>query len=663
MLKISRNIAQPKRKKPEGAIQLQGFPLGENTSVPPSQLTQKELASCIDCKIKQGGRLESREAIVKYTSAGIGSIVDMESVSLDGTNYELVSDGDNKIYYLNNTGGSTVTPVQIGTAATAGTSYFISYNDVALICDGSYLKYCDDTTEIKMAYDAGTGGTMFDNYSGDFDGAVTITTAGAGCTFTTPNWDAGYTIPSTEVFFHGIQSTSGTASIDSVDIWDVSGSAAVATTGFTADIPTASEDFLDVGYTSVIAELEPNKEYYALIKGENFDLSYTDVPSGGKMITAGGTPDTTKNPIMRVHPGLPPKAVFGDVSGNRPWIKNPDEPGRAYFGNLTHLDWSTPNGGGYVGVVDENANSFEIGGIADLFGTPYFYGTEAHPYICKLTGSIPSEYSLPLLFQRTWTTQRTLVNANNDLWNMSATGVDNLNGVQEFGDLRTYTASDPIKDRLKYWDTDTAFAGYHARDGQYWLYMPEFNYINVCHTKYPIRMETGEVRYPWSRYTPPAIPTQFKEVGNNFLMGSSDGFVYKLDSTEYKDLATDHIHPSFKTARIEIPFRTVDLIRIQFIGASRAGSQFNLDIYKNGNSSKSVNTWEVLFPMSDSLTVDELIMDIGDMLFSIDPEQTPLYFRINVNVRSFQIECSQIHIAGYPVFFDGVLVNYRGREI
>jgi hypothetical protein len=316
-----------------------------------------------------------------------------------------------------------------------------------------------------------------------------------------------------------------------------------------------------------------------------------------------------------------------------------------------------------VGVIDDSANSFEIGGMADLYGTLYVYGTQDQPFMCKLSGSTPSDYSLPLLFQRSWTTQKTLVNTANDLWSASEDGVDPLTGVQEFGDLRTFSASDPVFDKIRDNWASTAFAGYQAKDGQYWLYMPGYEYFIVCHTKTPIRMESGELRYPWTRYTCPATPTFCKQVGGNFWIGSSDGYIYSPDTSEYKDLSTTQIDPSFKTARIQLPFRRSDLVKVQFFGASISGSQFSFDIYRDGTDLESVYTWTVNFPMSDSLTVDELTMDIDDLLFTIDPEQTPLYFDINVTVRSFQLSVSSLKILGYPVFFDGILMDSRGLSI
>jgi hypothetical protein len=111
-----------------------------------------------------------------------------------------------------------------------------------------------------------------------------------------------------------------------------------------------------------------------------------------------------------------------------------------------------------------------------------------------------------------------------------------------------------------------------------------------------------------------------------------------------------------------MPARQFNLIMVQFAGHSKAGATFNFDIYKDGNTLESVNTYSVTFPMSDALTVDELTMDIDDMLFSISPEQSPMYQQVNFNAVSVQFGVSSIKIAGYPVFFDGLLITYRPLE-
>lgn len=652
--------AVQKERRQENVLSFNGFPLGENTSVPALLLKPQELASCIDFKMNPGGQLETRPPVVKLITTDLKNVNDIRDCIISGTTRTIFATGDAvngyKVYYKNGT-----TATLIGTIDGAAT--ITPYNNVALICDGSYLKYLDGVSEVKMAYDDGdeTGsGGFYDNYSGDQDGTTAISASGTGCVFTTPDWGNALTIPPTRVWVH-CQESGGTASI-TAEIVDATTTTVMATKAYTGTVPSAAADYIEINFDTVANELEPDTEYYCLIKGANLNISHTTVTSGGALITTGSTPDTTKDPVMRVNPGLPPKASWAVVSNTRVFIYDPDYPGALYYGNLSHLDFSTVDGGGYVTTIDNSRTSFKIGGAQDLYGELYVFGTEDQPFLCKLSGSSPSGYSLPLLFQKVWATSKTVENTGSDIWFASEDSVDALSGVQEYGDLRTFSASDPIKDQLASYWTSSAFTGYHPQDGQLWLYMPGSSYVNICHTKQPIRDQAGQVRYPWTRYELPITPTCFAETTSGFLIGSSDGYVYHLDSSNYKDLTTTHIHPSFKTGRVDMPGRAFNLVKIQFAGFSTGGSDMDLDIYVDGNEQDSINTWDILFPVSDSLTIDDMTMDIDDALFSISPDGTVMFHDLNLNCTSLQIGISSVHIAGYPVYFNGLFLTYRVLE-
>lgn len=637
----------------ENFIAFQGFPYGENTAVSPFQLTIKDLAACIDFKLNPGGQLESRAPIVKFTDTAIGTPTDVKRCSLSGVYYTLAVDST-KVYYFDG-----VTPTEIGTVANAAS--ITPYNDVALISDGSYLKFCEDTSEVKMAYDAGSGGTFYDNYSGIDD--TTIDSAKVAVKFTTPTWDAGFTIPPTKIYFKA-KSSSGDQTI-TVKVYKVSDDTVMATK-VCDTLLSETATILNVAFDlASVTELEPSTDYYASVEATNLQMSATTVASGGVGYTNSGSwaAVTTKNPVMRVHPGLPPKSTFCTVSGNRPMLKNPDEPGRVYFGNLTHLDWSTTDGGGWVGVIDDGANSFEIGGMEDLYGTLYVYGTEDTPYLCQLQGDSPDTYSLPLMFQKIWTTQRTLVNTNNDLWNSSSAGVDALSGVQEYGDLRTLSASDPIKDRFFNWASTTAFSGYNAVDGQYWLYMPEYDYISVCHTKQGVANEDGKTVYPWARYKFPITPSCFSQTGSDFLIGSTDGYFYTFTSSSSKDLDTSYIYPEFKTAYMQLPGKTTDLIQFQAAVSSTVCASMSIDFYKN-TSATALLTKPLSLPLLDTVTIADLAgLSIADLAsIPIASGGKPLYFNININCFSFQLGISNLKTFGRPVYISGVTLKYRELE-
>ena len=241
--------------------------------------------------------------------------------------------------------------------------------------------------------------------------------------------------------------------------------------------------------------------------------------------------------------------------------------------------------------------------------------------------------------------------------------MDPLTGVQEYGDLRTFTAADAIMDRFQYWSS-SAFAGYNAQDGQFWLYMPGYSYVSIAQTKQPISDTTGKIRYPWCRYTIPAVPSCFKQVGDKFFIGSTDGYIYQYDGGGYKDLGTNHIRPSFKTAYTIVTFTSVDLTGIQFMATSRTGGQFDIDIYKNGNETTTVQTYSLALPMLETVTLEDIedtpLEELEDVALS--PEGVILHFDINVNCFSFQVEVSNILIVGQPIYIDGFVIRYRPVE-
>jgi len=668
-------VDEPKAE--QKAILLQGFPQGINTAIPSFQLNEKEMASCINLKIVGEGRLESRKPFTVYTTSAIsGYPVALELVTLAGVPRTIVGGSDYKVYYLDGT-----TPTLIGTAA--GVPYLVSYNDVCLVCDGSYLKYISSTAALKIAYDAGTYGTMFDNYSGENSSGLAIgdgTNSKAGVKFTTPAWDAGYTMPTTQItaFLKRVGATAGAvwASVTRVSTGTVV--ASVVKENFAETVSTDGE-FVDFYFTAadVTTELLPNTEYYASISHSPYAggtylevrCSLSTLHESAYVYTGSWAAVAHLSPIMRVHPGLPPKAAFGWVSKTRPWLAgDPDNPGYVWYGNLTHLDFSTPDGGGYVGVVDESKNSFVVGAGGDLYGDMFVYGTEKQPYLCQLTGDNPTNFALPHKFQRAWATQRTLKNVGNDLWNSSSTGVDSLSGVQQYGDVRSTSISDRVKNKFtNYWATDLAFAGYYPEDGQYWLSFKHATYskILVGHARRPFSDE-GLTAYPWTEYTVPFTPTVFGSSTIGFMIGASNGYLYKVNPAKYLDLGTTNINASFKTPYIELPFKSVDLVQLQAMFSSTAGSTATIRIYKNGGQLTPVYTKTFTCATSDMIvfdsttfTIDDLTFPIADWSGTIASTGTKTFFDSNINVNSVQIEFYNIQVGSFPVYINGCILNYR----
>ncbi|KKM98899.1 hypothetical protein LCGC14_1153260 [marine sediment metagenome] len=495
-----------------GDIDFSGFALGLNTSVRPTQLKLTELAQCINfININPAGYHKTRGAINKYTNSATTNnspVKAFKKVFIGSTSYELLIDAAYKVYYLD----GSLDPVAIGTLE--GDGQIIGFNGVAVLLDGSFIKYLDGVSAIKIAYDDGTGpsGYQFNNRAGDNDSTLELgngTNTRIAYKFTSQAWTAGYTIPATTVIVKVSAQGTPNASAITASLRKVSDNSIIATGTLiddASDLTSVAEE-LSVEMT-VSSEMLPSIAYYMSIEhtggdgANNVLIHCTDVSGGAYAYywTGSWNLDNTAQPLMGMRPGIPPKAAFGDVWAHRLHVAgDPDNPAYDWFCNLTHLDWSTPDGGGYVAAVDEDAQSFPIGGISTIFTDLLVYGKQDHPYICNMIGDTPADYELPVMFQKVWSTHKTLISSVNDVWAASYEGVMPITGVELYGDLRVKTASDRIINLLQaYWDTDTALAGFYPKESQYWLVLPTYHRVLVCRTKFPATdPDDGGPVYPW----------------------------------------------------------------------------------------------------------------------------------------------------------------------
>jgi len=659
-----------------GDLTIQGFPLGLNTNVPAEMISAKELAVCKDMKINKGGRLESRRPLRIYTTvAATGEIKAIATAVISGTIRTIVCDSNNRIYYLN---GTTLTYI----ATAESEASLIPYNDVCLVADGGILKYLDGVTSLKLAYDGGDDGVQFDNYLGDSDSEIKIgdgTNTRVAVKFTTDGWIAGYTIPITEVEAK-LKRTGSPSGAITCKLRLVSDDSVLATKDLALDASEISttEEAINVSFaaTDITTEMSPGTAYYCTLEHSGGDssnyiglLCSTATAGACYYYTGSWSADVLKEPLMRVHPGQAPKASYGAIADNRPWLGgDSDNPGYVWYGNFTHLDFSTSNGGGYLSTVDENRNSFPVGGLESLYEDIYIYGTKELPFICKLIGSSPSDWSLPRTFQKAWTLPKTLINAINDLWSSSESGVDTLQGVDTYGDIRSFSVSERIENLIKLNWSSEAFAGYYPVDRQYWLMLPGYENILIANIASKVTLQTGEVIYPWNEYSLPTglVPTAFGMDDGEFSIGAANGHLYKIDLIEYKDkvAATEvQILPEFKGASIEFPYDFSDLTDVQIIGKSKTGCKFDFNIFTNGSEESPTLTVEKYFAVSDTITIEELDMSIEDMDFFINLLQYPKDLDVNINCWSVQVGISNIVLYGEPVYFNGFFIKYNQLEV
>jgi hypothetical protein len=507
-------------------LEFSGFPGGLNTSVPSDQLDKSECAELVNFSINKDGRPVTRYPIVAHTSSAFtsnASLYDTVYCPIDGTMRELFVD-ENDVLYYNNSGVPTTI------ASLEGPTTLLPFNGVCLLLDGDYIKYLDNLTTLKIAYDDGTGPSGHQTYF--LDGIIS-TRVILGTTlirfankFTSQSWTAGYTIPPTTAtvslarFGLGWDQAASDDTPIYIKVRKVSDDSVIASK-ILVDAPieeNVSTSYVEYSATfstsDIVSDLLPSTDYYLSVEYDNGDASnsiyvpaifYSDGTSGIGYQYSQSVPawSTTggETYIMALRPGRPPKGSFGVAHNHRPFIAgDTDSPGLVWFGNLTYLDWSTADGGGYVGAVDPSSNSYPVGAILSLYNELYVFGQESQPVLCKLTGSSPSSFALPDISQKVWTTQFASVVTPNDLWFASSSMISNLTGVQEFGDIRTSPIADPIIDRLKdYWSTSTALMSYDGNRGELWICMPSYHRVLVCNIGAGTRVGR-KLRFPWSEY-------------------------------------------------------------------------------------------------------------------------------------------------------------------
>jgi hypothetical protein len=304
---------------------------------------------------------------------------------------------------------------------------------------------------------------------------------------------------------------------------------------------------------------------------------------------------------MGVKPSLPPKASFGDIKAARLYVAgDPDNKGYLWYSNVNTLfDWSSEtcvlpaglgydtNGGGYVSSVDDDGNAFPIGGLVAHYGNIYLFGTSERPYLSVLSGDSPAEYSLSPIMQQTDAFHKTVKSLKNDVWFKGIDSVHHLAGVQEYGDVRTMSVGDPVKDKIKLLTTNKEknIAGYNAADGQYCVTERGFSNCLVCNTTQP-RQGGGRTFYPWVEYQLTSRKFScFFTYKNVFAFGSDDGNIYAFDDSVYSDDGNNDIVGVLATGWMTLPFGSTWLRDVFFNIHSTAGFTLVFDLYINNDDS------------------------------------------------------------------------------
>lgn len=629
-----------------------GFSHGLRTSVPASMVTATELTECVNLQINRGGQLQSRAGLDRLNTVSLGKIITLASCKIGSTIYNLAQTSDFVIHKINADKTSTV----IGTAE--GEAEIIGYDGYAVVADGSYLKYIDDTETLKIGWDGGDGfaASFFNNISDTISGYINYTSAQTNkVEFTTPAWTAGYTIALTKLSVKlGRAGTGGTGYPaltvyrTSDDAIMASGITEIAASGLAPD----PGDFENVNLTSVI-ELSPSTAYYIRLSmpsydGTNYVIWYTG---------------DSASPICKVSPGLGPKASHMLVHGRRLWLYgDPSYLGVLYYNNYTPFDWSTPTYSGYVTTLDDNKSSYPIGAAISYFGSLYVYGTEEWPFFLQLTGTTGSDFVLSDMHQPLWTLPKMVASIINDTWSVNRSGVASLTGVNLYGDVRTYSESFAIDDQIERDWTEDAFMGYYKGRGQLWVSIGDK--VFVAHTKAAATMSYEDVvryRYPWSEYTFNFTPSCFGQ-WDELVIGSEEGFIYTPNGALTKD-DTEAFDISMKTKYYQSPFIKLDVLDIKVLIDANSGTNFDIVAYKDGNTLREVHRWSLASALHDDTTIADIgDASIEDLTVPIDPMSNPLTQHLGFTCFAYQLKIDNLTVLGSPAHIDGLVIRYRPME-
>jgi hypothetical protein len=639
-------------------IAFQEFPYGINKNSGAKQLQIGELVDCINFRYDADGRMITRRGLRRVTSTGTGGsdikyissgLVDQKGVLFDEHYFDedgltfggtgltetgfrhvlLVADADHKIYYVDGT-----SLVYIASNYTAeGDVTMAPFAGYVVIMDGSYIKYWDGNY-FKIAYDYGSGttGYQFDDTGLTNDASWALYNATGhikyGGSFTTQEWSPGFTIPilSCEVYLSKLSTPTGSlyAKLYEPGWLTIS---TVCATSYPLDVSTLTTSAVKKTITfdpDDTKEMLPNTTYLLSFEYAGADSSETKLVQVHRdEVTSGYTDyyfDTTWHvahqaiPLMAVCPGKPPMATFGCAWQNRFWFMDPRNPGWIRFTNANSIfDFSTADGAGYIGSVDDNAKNFPVGAIMKIYGDLYVFGRSEAPYISKITGVALDDVVQSVLLQELPATYMSVVSTINDIWLTNESGVYSVRGVQEYGDIRTNTPGDPIQRIVEDYYDDNAFAAYNPIDGQYFLKLVGYTNVLVGHTRKPLQFGGG-IRYPWTEYLFAGItPSAFAFSVDTFYIGATDGHLYALDA----DVLDYETQPAYtiKSCIIENPFNPVLLNRYYLSLNSDAAASCSLKLYKDGAASALVTK---AITIQASRTVGNVLFECRSLQWQLD---------------------------------------------
>jgi len=647
--RLSQSIASRPQSRGE-IIKFGLWPGGLVTEYQPEQMSKSQLFACLNMLIVGPGILRTRNGTTLVCSGCTGNIVQVDDIKVGATWYTIISDTDKKLY--RNISG-TATAI----ATLEGQARFVGFMGLLIIFDGSFIKAWDGTT-VSILYDNGTGAVTPYQVNKRTSTPTTDKPLGNGTVttvelpFTSQAWDAGYTIPPTHVYaqLYRVGTPTGTiiATVKTAGGVTIA-SKAISTTVANITTVTDGEEYEAIFVSAdVTTQMIPSTGYKIVLSYSGGDASnYINVKAVD-----------SSTPMLSLKPGMPPKAEFGIVHADRLNCiegtagTNPSFMWYCNAGN--QLDWSSPNGGGYVACIDSSATNYPISGIASWNQGVWVFGTPRQPFLGQRSGTTPTEFAINQTMQKVSGDYKSIVVTADNIIFAHPSGIDMITAVQESSDISAESQADNIRSTIQEFFTSAAVAGYDPEWGVYLLKMAGTNDILAMSArakdiKYAGRKTTAYSPAGIWRFAFGGSVTAFGHGDGFLLVGTDAGNVYKADKTMVTDNGNDATY-KFITSAIPTVFEEAQAYKIGYRVFGRYGGNCNFKFYRD-YSRTSFFTIPFLLPAdSEILTIDA---DIPTL--EADFSTVPLrYFDragINFNYRTLMVGVEDITLNGKPLYF------------
>lgn len=652
--KLTNTISRRPRLKSE-VIEFGPWHDGLVTEYEPEQMRKSQLFESLNMVIVGPGVQRTRDGSTLVSTGCTGAIVQVEEVNIGGTDYTVMSDADNKLYYDNS---GTATAI----ATLGGEVRFCKFMDLLILFDGSYIKAWDGT-DVFILYDNGTGSSAYQlnqrtdtaTTTEDLDDATTS----VSYNFTTQAWNATYTIPPTHFYcnLYKVGTPTGTITAKLTTTDDVV-MASKALTVTAADLTTETDgEEYEAIFTSsdVTTEMAPDTEYKLVLEYEDGDAANYVVV---KKINAG-------TPQFSLKPGMPPKSVFGLVFQDRLHCiegtagTNPSY--RWYCAAGNHLDWSTPDGGGYTPVIDSSATNYPIGGMAAWNNDLWFFGTPAQPYLGKQSGTTPSAWAINATMQNVSGHYKSIVVTPDNIVFLHPSGVDMISAVEASSDIAAESQADNIRSVIQQNFSTAAVAGYDPEWGLYVFKMAGTDYTYVVHTRAKSVRYSGRkqvVFSPATRWEYDYTPSAFGTGDGYMLVGSSAGKVYKMDKSVQQDNTVSVDHKVITSASMT-RFGQAQSHRVNFQIYGRVADSCTINFYKDFTRNAFLSKTLTLLGGSSTLTMNLDDILTADADFPVVGQDFYDRVNINFNFRSLMIGIEDMSLYNKPLYIGGITVESR----